>query len=156
MPQEPRGVIWEAYEHHHDKKPSEWFLILGIMTLSLTIASVLLGNTLFGIVIIVGGALVALVATREPKIISYAVTQRGLRIDDSLYPYTALECFCIDEESNFGPQLLVKSEKMFMPLLILPLPEDAQHEIEQIVAERLPEQHLEEPFAHKVLEFFRF
>ena len=43
-----------------------------------------------------------------------------------------------------------------MPLLILPLPLDLQDEIEDIIAERLPEQHLEEPFAYKVLEFFGF
>lgn len=156
MPSEPRGIIWEAYEHHHDEKSGDWFWILGIATISLAVASILLGNALLGILIFVGGAVVAMLATRDPKIISYAVTQRGLRIDDKLYPYTNLECFFIDEEGPYGPQLLVKSEKVFMPLLILPLPEDAQDEIEGIIAERLPEQHLEEPLAHKLLEFLKF
>lgn len=151
---EPRGIIWEAYEHHHFERGSEWFWVLGILTVTGSLAAILLGNSLLGILIALGGALVALLGTRGPKIISYAVTQRGLRIDEMLYPYTTLECFCITEESHLGPQLLVKSEKMFMPLLILPLPEDLQDEIEAIIAERLPEQHLEEPFAHKVLEFF--
>ncbi len=156
MPEQPRGILWEAYEHHHDEKHSDWFWILGIMTLASAVASILLGNTLLGVLILIAGAVIAILATREPKIISYAVTQRGIRIDDRLYPYTTLDSFYIDEDAQFGPQLLIKSEKMFMPLLILPLPEDAQEDIEDIIAGRLPEEHIEEPFAHKLLEFFKF
>lgn len=156
MEEQPRGIIWEAYEHHHDEKHSDWFWILGIMTVAFALASIFLGNTLLGILILLGGAVIAILATREPKIVSYAVTQRGLRIDDRLYPYSTLESFYIDEEGPFGPQLLVKSEKLFMPLLILPLPPDTQDEIEDVIASRLPEEHIEEPLAHKLLEFFKF
>lgn len=156
MPEQPRGITWEAYEHHHDGKKSDWFWILGIATIASAIASILLGNTLLGVLILIGGVVVAILASREPKIIAYAVTQRGLRIDDKLYPYTTLEAFYIEEDGPFGPQLLVRSEKIFMPLLILPLPEDAMEDIEDLIAERLPEEHIEEPLAHKLLEFFQF
>lgn len=156
MAEQVRAILWEAYEHAYAPKSSDWFWILGIFTLAIAIASILLGNALFGILIFIGGMVTAILATREPKIVSYAVTQRGLRIDDTLYPYTTLEAFYIDEDAIFGPELLVKSEKMFMSLLILPLPEDSQDEIEDIIAQRLPEVHLEKPFAHKLMEFFNF
>ena len=156
MAEQVRAILWEAYEHKHSPKKSEWFWILGIMTLSVSVASIVLGNPLFGILTFIGGLVVAILATRDPKIITYAVTQRGLRIDDKLYPYTTLDSFCIDEEAISGPQLLVQSTKMFMPLLVIPLPEDTMEEIEDIISERLPEVHIEEPFAHKLLEFFGF
>lgn len=156
MAEQQRGIIWEAYEHHHAPKKADWFWILGIIAVTGATVSILLGNTLLGVLVLIAGTVVALIANREPKIISYAVTQRGLRIDDRLYPFTTLESFCIDEETNLGPQLLVKSEKMFMPLLILPLPEDALKDIEDIISQRLPEIHIEEPLAHKLLEFFKF
>lgn len=156
MAEQPRGIMWEAYEHHHSEKKSDWYWILGIITLASAIASILLGNTLLGLLIFVAGSVVALLAARPPKIVSYAVTQRGLRLDDKLYPYTTLESFYIDEDNQLGPQLFVKSEKMFMPLLILPLPEDVVDEIEDIIEQRLPREHIEEPFAHKLLEFVQF
>ena len=34
--------------------------------------------------------------------------------------------------------------------------EISREEIEDIISERLPEVHIEEPFAHKLLEFFGF
>ncbi len=153
---EPRGIVWEAYEHHHTDRGSEWFWILGILTVSGAVASLLLGNILFAIVLMLGGTLAGLGALRSPAIITFAVTPRGIRINDKLFPYTTLECFYIDEDHYFGPQLLVRSEKLFMPLLIIPLPEELQEEIEMMIAERIPESHLEEPFAYKILEYFKF
>jgi len=156
MPEEVKGIAWEAYEHHHVEKKSDWFWIVGIIIVSVAVASILLGNPLFGIMILIGGTVMLILASRPPKIVQYAVTQRGLRLDDTLYPYTTLEAYFIDEEDVLGPQLLVRSEKLFMPLLILPLPEEYIDEIEGIIAPRLPEEHIEEPFARKVLEFLGF
>jgi hypothetical protein len=156
MNEEVRGIAWEAFEHHHVEKKNDWFWVAGIIIIATSIASILLGNTLLGIMICTGGTVMLILAARPPKIIQYAVTQRGLRIDEKLYPYTTLEAFYIDEDGQFGPQLFVRSEKLFMPLLILPLPEEHLVTIEAIIAERLPEEHIEEPFAHKLLEFFGF
>jgi hypothetical protein len=154
MAEQVKAVLFEAYEHTYPPKTSDWFLILGILTLSIAIASILLGNALFGVLIFIAGLVMALLAMKEPKIVSYAVTQRGIRIDDKLFPYTTLHAYYIDEDAVDGPELLIKSEKMFMPLLVLPLPEDTLDTIEDIIAERLPETHIEKPFGYKVLEFF--
>jgi len=151
-----RSITWEAYEHHHTDKGGDWFWVLGIVTIAITVTAILLGNTLFGILIFIAGLVTALHARQEPKVVPFSVTQRGLRIDDKIYPYSKLESFFIDEEDPLGPQLLVKSEKLFMPLLLLPLPEEYLDEIEDILASRLPEEHLEEPLATKILEFFGY
>lgn len=156
MAQDTRGVTWEALEHTHAEKKSDWFWALGIVTLGAALASILLGNTLLGIVIIISGITMGLLAAREPKVISYAVTTRGLRIDDVLFPYSTLHSFFLNDEEPTGPILLVRSEKMFMPLIIMPLPEEFIEEIEDIIESRLPEEHLEEPFINKLLEFFGF
>lgn len=156
MSEQASSITWEAHEHNHTKKESDWFWVLGIITLAVTVTAVLLGNTLFGILLFIAGLVTALHATKDPNIIPFSVTQRGLRIEDKLYPYSTLESFYIDEEDPAGPQLLVKSEKLFMPLLILPLPEEYIDDIEDILASRLPEEHLEEPIATKLLEYFGF
>ena len=156
MVEQLRGITWEALEHHHGEKRSDWFWALGIITIGATTASIMFGNTLLGIVILISGIVMSLLALREAKVVPYAVTLRGVRVEERLYPYSTLESFYIDEEDPFGPQLLVKSEKMFMPLIVMPIPEEYIDDIEEILASRLPEEHLEEPLAHKLLEFFGF
>lgn len=156
MDGEIKGVTWEALEHIHDTKGSDWLWALGILVVAIAITSMYLGNMLFGILVLISGAVMAILSVREPKVVPYAVTQRGIRVEDKLYPYSTLECFYIDEEDSDEPILLVKSEKLFMPLLVMPLPEEYLDDIDNILSARLPEIELEEPLIHKIFEFLGF
>lgn len=149
-------ISWEAYEHSHKPKQADWFWILGIVAMACAVAAIVLGNLLFGILIILAAMVVGISASREGRIIPYEVTTRGVRIEDVLYPYSNLETFFIDEENAHGPQLFIRSVKMFMPLLILPLPPEHVDDVESLIAARLPEERLEEPWGNKMLEFFGF
>jgi hypothetical protein len=151
-----RGVAWEALEHHHVEKKSDWYWIAGIIIISFAAASIFLGNILLGIAILTGGSVLLIHAARKPKVVQYAVTTRGLRIDNTLYPYATLEGYSITEDDFTDPQLLVRSSKLLMPLLILPLPEEYVDEIEEIIGARIGEEHLEEPILHKLFEMLGF
>ena len=152
----PRSVTWEAPEHHHVEKGNDWFFALGIIVFSLVVVAIFLNNVLLALLIGLAGGALAVSAAQRPLIIPFAVTVRGIKIDNKIYPYSVLESYYIDEEDYRGPQLLVKSSKKIMPLLILPLPVDYIDDIEDILKERLEEEHLEEPFLMKVLELFGF
>lgn len=149
-------ISWEAEEHLHIEKGNDWYWALGIIACVGAAIAIIFGNILFAIVIALCAAVMTIVSMRKPAIIPFALTPRGMRIDDRLYPYATLESFCIDEESPYGPQLLLKSRGLLSPLLIIPLPEEAVEEIDDMLAERLPEEHLEESLAHRLLEFLGF
>ncbi len=151
-----QSVTWEAPEHYHTEKKGDWYWALGILTVTAAFAAIFLGNPLLGILIIVGGAVMAMLASREPAVIPFAVTTRGVRVNNRLYPYGTLESYCIDTESAVDPLLIIKSEHMFMPLIVIPLPEEYIDEVESLIEPRLQQEHLEEPFATKLLEFFGF
>jgi len=156
MAEVTRSVTWEAPEHHHVEKNGDWFWILGIITIVGTISAFFFGNVLFAILILIAGGTTALIANQEPKIMTFAVSTRGLRVGSVLYPYSTLECFYLDEDAPNGPEVLARSNRLFMPLIIMPIPEEYVHEIESILEARLPEEHLEEPIGHKLLELFGF
>ena len=146
------SVTWEAYDHYHERPSSDWYWIVSIITISLTVATIILGNVLLAILIAVAGAVLILVSTKDPEVVPYAVTTRGIRIAGRLYPYSTLESFCILEEDEEMPMLLVKSQRWFMPLLIIPLPAEYLDEVEDLIATRLPEELMEEPIVHRFLE----
>ncbi len=150
------SITWEALEHTHQAKGTDWFWILGIITLAVSVAAVVLGNTLFGVLVLVAGIVTGIASRREAKVVTYGITTRGVRIDSVIYPYSTLDSFYIDEQNPSGPQLLLKVERIFMPLLVIPLPPEEVDDIEALIAARLPEERLEEPLAHKLLEFLGF
>ncbi|PIW97024.1 hypothetical protein COZ82_01800 [Candidatus Kaiserbacteria bacterium CG_4_8_14_3_um_filter_38_9] len=156
MEQQARSVTWEAPEHHHIEKGGDWFFALAIITVSAVIAAIFFGNLLFALLCGLAGITMAIAANQRPKIIPFAVTVRGIRIDEVLYPYTTLRSYHIDEDDYRGPQLFVISQRHFMPLLILPIPEEYIDDIEDIITGRLAEEFIEEPFFNKLLEILGF
>jgi hypothetical protein len=156
MAESIRAVTWEAPEHHHIEKGNDWFWGLGIVAFAGIVAAVAFGNFLFGVLLLLAVSTMFAVALQKPQILHYGVMTRGIRVGESLYPYSSLESFHIDEENPRGPQLIVKSQRLFMSLIIMPVPEEYVDEIDELIGARLPEEELEEPFAHKLLEFFGF
>lgn len=156
MEQTPRSVTWEAPEHHHVEKGNDWFFALAIIIAALVVVAILFNDVLFALLIGLAGGALAVSAAKRPSIIPFAVTIRGVRIDEELFPYATLESYAIDEDDPRGPQLLLKSKRRFMPLIVLPIPPDYIDAIESILKDKLIEEELEEPLFMKVLELFGF
>ena len=151
-----RSITWEAPEHHHIEKGNDWFFALAIIVLSFVIMGILFNNVLFALLLGLAGGALGVSAAKRPYIIPYAVTVRGVRIDERLYPYSTLESFHIDEDDQKGPQLLLKTHQRLSPLLVLPIPVDHIDDIDHLLKEKLEEEELVEPFLIKVLELFGF
>jgi len=151
-----RSISWEAPEHHHVEKGNDWFFALTIIIIALVITAILLNNVLFALLLGIAGGVLGVAAAKKPNIIPFSVSVRGIKIEDTLHPFASLSSYHIDEEDARGPQLLVKAEKLLMPLIVLPIPVDYIDDIEEILRDKLPEEELEEPFLLKVLELFGF
>jgi len=156
MEQTPRSITWEAPEHHHIEKGNDWFFALAIIVVAIVIVAIVFGNVLFALLLGLAGGAIAVAATKTPSIIPFAVTVRGVRVGDRLYPYGTLESYHIDEEDPRGPQLLIKANQKLMPLVVIPLPHDHVDQIDALLSEKLTEEHLEEPLFLKILELFGF
>ena len=151
-----RSITWEAPEHHHVEKGNDWFFALAIIVLSFVIIAILFNNVLFALLLGLAGGALGVSAAKRPSIIPFAVTLRGVRIDDRLYPYSTLESFHIDEEDPKGPQLLLKTHQRLSPLLVIPIPASNIDDIDNILKEKLEEEELVEPLLVKILELFGF
>jgi hypothetical protein len=151
-----RAVSWEAPQHHHVEKGNDWFFALAIIVVALIIVAIFLDNVLFALLIGISGGVLAMSATKRPAIVPYSVSVRGIKVEDELFPYSTLNSFHIDEEDPRGPQLLIRTNRRTIPLLVLPIPPAHVDDIEDILKERLPEEFLHEPLALKILELFGF
>lgn len=152
----PRSITWEAPEHHHVEKGNDWFFALAIIVVAIVVVAILFNNVLLAVLLGLAGGALAISAAKRPTIIPYAVTVRGVKIDDRIYPFATLDSYALDEEDPRGPQLLIKSKHKFMPLMVLPIPPDHIDDIEAILKEKLEEEELEEPLMMKILELFGF
>ena len=145
---------WEAPEYVYREKDPNWFWSVGIIGVAATIAAVVFSNVLFAALIFLGTLALLLQSLKHPHLRAYTVDRRGISIDATLYPYKTLDTFWIEDE---GDQLLAKSQRLFMPLIIVPIPHSIDVEaLHTFLLEQLPEEELHEPFLERVMEYLGF
>ncbi|MCW9054818.1 MAG: hypothetical protein OQJ98_02445 [Candidatus Pacebacteria bacterium] len=151
------SISWQDFEHDHTEKSGDWFWALGIIALSGAITAILFENILFALLIFVGAFTIALLAAKKPDLMRFEIGRRGIVIDDTLYPFTTLESFWVEEdEEDDSPALIVKSQRFLMSYLVIPLRNTSPEQVRQMLLEKLDEEELHEPIAHRILEFFGF
>ncbi|HET8581533.1 MAG TPA: hypothetical protein VFL98_03675 [Candidatus Paceibacterota bacterium] len=153
-------IRWEAIEHQPLDKSADWFWALGIIAAAAAATAVILGDTLFGILIIAAAFTMAILAKREQKTVVFALTRRGLSIDGVHYPPDHLHAFWISEpaeDADEAPLLLVDTPRFMTPDLVIPLVGVDPRDVHAwFVAHEIPEKPLTESLALAVLEFFGF
>lgn len=152
------GIIWETHEYLYQEKTTDWYWGAGIITVSLAILSIVFGNALFAVVILVGGIALCLFGARLPNHLRFEVNHSGLMIDRTLYPYKTLESFWVEDNRHLGAhsKVLFKSKKLVTPLIVIPLEDVDPEHLRDFLLDHIPEVEHSEPFAQKLLEYFGF
>ncbi len=149
-------IEWDAHSYEHKERSSDWFWAVGIVVISLAVASIILGNIIFGILIIVCAFSLSLFINRPPENIHVTIDEVGITRGNLRYPFDTLHSFWIDEEHSHK-KIILRSQKTFMPLIIVPLGDEANVEkIHQTLSERLDEHYYPLPFVEKLLEYLGF
>ncbi|MDP3763749.1 MAG: hypothetical protein Q8Q92_03845 [bacterium] len=156
MPRPSFKIEWDAHEYEHKERSQDWFWAVGIVSVSLTIAAIILGNIILGILILISAFTLSLFANRPPNTLRVIVDEKGIIKGRVRYPYSTLESFWIDTEHPHK-KIILRSEKTFMPLIIVPLGDEA--DIEQLhenISQFLPEEFHSLPFVERILEYLGF
>lgn len=145
--------VWETREYHHTPKTSDWFWALGIVAAACIFIAVLLGNVLFGIFIALAAFALALYAARRPKNIRVEINSKGIRVNDTIFPFAHIHGFALFVDGR-SPSLVLTMDKLLMPHILIPLGDTEPEDVRSLLAPRLKEEHYEEPLSQKIFEAF--
>ncbi|CAN5144231.1 hypothetical protein BH11PAT3_BH11PAT3_0780 [soil metagenome] len=129
---------------------------MGIITVAIAIASIIFGNVIFAILIIIAAFSLCLYINVHPNIIHIKIDERGVTRGQIRYPYQTLHSFWIDIEHPH-PKIILRSKKAFLPLIIVPLdPALDEEKVHDILLQHLPEEPMRLPLAEMILEYLGF
>jgi hypothetical protein len=148
-------ISWNAPEHLHVEKSPDWYWAVGIITLAIAAVAIIFGNVITGIFVLVAAAALVLHASRPPRIIYHEVNDRGIIVNDRLYPFLSLESFWIPHD-ELPPKILVKSRKMLMPFIVIWIAEIDPESVREILLKYIAETEHREPFLKHLLERLGF
>lgn len=151
------SITWEGKEYVHFDKTSEWFWALGLIAVAGAVTSLIFKNLLFAIFILLAAFVLAIFASRKPEDVIFAITQRGVRINEKFYPFQSLKSFGIEEIGpKHTPKLILEVKSVFVPNIIIPIEGVDLDRVHDFLFTFLPEEDHEEPLSHKIMEWLGF
>ena len=116
---------WSALEYEEKERSKDWFWALGIIIVTSSIAAIIFENYFFAALLFISGILLGFFAIKKPDMINYELNTKGLKIRTQLYPYENIKSFYVqtggDEEKKLKPILFIKTERIFMPVISIPI-----------------------------------
>ena len=150
------NIEWEAHEYEHKERSSDWFWAVGIISVAIAVVSFILGNVIFGILVIIAAFALSIFANRPPAVVDVSINERGITRGKIHYPYQTLESFWIDTEHP-EKKIILKSQKMLMPLIVIPLGEGVDiDDLHEVLSQFLKEEYHSLPIIEKLLDYLGF
>jgi len=148
-----KKISWYGPEYFHKEKGGDWYWAVGIISSALVTVAILIENYIFALFIALASFTLMLFASRKPKMVEISINEKGVSFEKYFYPFDSIESFWINADLK---HILIKSKKLLMPLIVLPLEENDPEMIREELGLYLDEEELNEPFFQKILEVLGF
>lgn len=150
-------VEWNTPEFTYTEKKTDWYWALGVIVLVGFILAIVSKNFLLGLLVALAGGLLFFFARKKPTNVFVEVSELGVKIDSSLYPYNNIESFWLGTNTHDEPILFLHVKRTFLPLVIVPIhPGLNLEDLRGVFLEFLPEVEHSEPLAHQVSDRLGF
>ena len=148
---------WEEFEYQYYEKDHAWYWWVSGIGLLAVVLAMIFSNILFAILLLLATVTVLLYGARQPDSINFALHRHGVQVAKRLYPYRHLKSFWVLDVLERPRKLLLTSEKIFLPHIVLPLHDEVSTEaVRELLSQHLPEVHTEESMADILSDYFGF
>lgn len=150
-------ISWQQHEHVHSEKSVDWFWTMGIIAFGGVVLSIYFKDYLFALIIVLFISISFTLVKRLPQMLQFDITRKGIRAGHTLYPYSLLDSFWV-EDTEYHDKILFKSKKPMSPLIIIPFDSTITNaeSIRDYLLDYLDEEELEEPLHQIIMEWFGF
>jgi len=155
--QRTKLIEWTIPEYEHREKSPDWFWAIGLIALVGVVLSVVFGNLLLAVLIFMSGLLLILFSNKQPGMITIEISEIGIKVMNTLFPYQNIKSFWIVTRGNGTARLLLHVDRLFNPIMSISIHEDIPlEELRDVIMEKVAEQEMEEPVGDRVSEVLGF
>ncbi len=148
-------IEWRSPQHIYTEKTADWYWIVGIITVTIAIVSVILNNVIFAILIMVSSFTLSLFASHEPEIVLNEINTSGIKKGTVFYPYSDAESFWVETGDRY-PRILFKLKQKLSQYLIILIDLDDAESIKNFLSQHVTEEKMTESIFEKLLIYFGF
>lgn len=106
------------------KRGTDWFWAVGLISIVGALLAFYFGNGVFGVFILISGGLLFYFNTKQMPDVPITITEKEINIGGSKYETKKMRGFSIVKNSRDNETLLIRTDRFFMPLLTITIPDD--------------------------------
>ena len=146
-------ITWKAPEYVRNKRTADWYWAVSLLGIAGVFASVYFGNYLFGVIVLLSAVLVITASLKPVHIHDVVLTENGIKVDNKFTAFENISGFWIYNHPREGDKLLLKSDKVLIPVPVLPLVgQISTEQLRDILGPRIPETEIKIPILVQVFE----
>lgn len=116
-------VEWEVDEYPLHNRSRIWYIVAGVIGISLIIYAVITANFLFAVIVLMSGVITLLSIFVKPERISVVITTTGIVIGDMYYDFLSVRDFSIVYDPPDVKNLYLDFYAFSHPMITIPLEE---------------------------------
>ncbi len=127
MAGQEQELSWRVASHRYREHSNDWFWGLGVIALVGAVGSIIFGNILLAMIIVLGAVSLGILSKQQPREHNIQINRRGIVVDGTRYPYSSVRSFWV-EQNDQNPQLFVSLAGIVAPHLSITLSHDVEAE----------------------------
>jgi len=146
-------IKWQAFEYEYKARTADWYWVVWIIAIGITVTAYLFNNLLFSIFILVSAFSVSVYASRKPDLLEFKLSKENFFIKGKKIPLTSLKSFWIEDNKK----IILQSKSKVTTYLIIPLSETVDtKQLKDYLLNKLEEEEHQESIFQKLFEKLGF
>ena len=148
---------WGVNEYEKHERPKRWYVIAGLLGAALLLYSVISGNYLFALMVVLFGIILFLQDVQAPMEVDVAITSAGIIVGSKFYPFSEFRNYWIIYNPPEVKNLYFSTNSLVKHRLQIPLlendPRPVREFLNQFIVEDLEQE--QEPLSDRLGRMFK-
>lgn len=148
---------WEVNEYEKHDRSKRWYVIMAVVGLALLLFSVISGNYLFALIVVLFGIVLFLQDMQQPMQVPFAITEAGIVVGSTYYPFKELTTYWVIYNPPEVKNIYFSTNSVLRHRLQIPLldndPRPIRDFLNQFLVEDLEQE--EEPLSDRLGRMFK-
>ena len=130
---------WHALEHEHLDVTPRMYAVAGSLLVLIILYAIFTDSPLMAVLFILIGAVGYLSTQKEPRVLEFLITSKGMMAGNELFSYKGMDSFWIFDDTEFQPFLSFHTPGKMASYLHIPLGDTDPELVRDILSQFLPE-----------------
>ncbi len=130
---------WKAPEFEVYEKSSRWYIIAGLFIVAMIAYALFTNGPIMAITFILIGIVGYIHLQKDPRVITFSITSKGVIADKEMYLYDNINSFWIFYDPNHTKTISLHTKASMLPFIHIPLADEDPVRLRELLMRNIPE-----------------